>query len=605
MIQLSVPIIVALIALYSVNGEPPIRSVVYARLLLFLGSLSAPAVVAVATAAVARGRIRQDAGSRVRWVFRMRAIAVVCETALVTVFVMSVVEGDLGGVMDALFAFVPLSNARRLVAVVPLVMALLFVRLAVYETQRQHEPAYVAFVAFQLKLCAIPIAPIALYLLADDTFSYAPVGVRLFAASHPSFPFLLVFLGMVVASMNAPTLLRWLWKTEPLEHPVLLDRLRAIADRHGIAYRRVSVWYTRGLRIANAAVAGIVPKSREVFVTDWLLKHMNHDEVEGVLAHELGHIRYGHLFYYLLFSFCYFGVYLVVFSWVSLLAPPALKDTALGPIFLVVAFFYLYFVFLLGFVSRQFEQQADYFAVRNMSVPGAYVGVLERLAALHTLSARVRRLFEWTKTHPSVVRRIEFARRTMADDPSVTRYGRTLWVAKALMVLAPVTAVVVGVHRDSVFGSQATICRARALILLQEVEKLRREHDALPPESAEANALRLEAANLNGQARDALEKALALEPGTSEVLYLYGLTGVYANRQELADSAFRGVLALEPHHAGALYALSSLYADRQEWGRARHYLDMADAVAPGNAQIADLRRRIEIQEASTRTGEEP
>lgn len=591
MIQASLPLIVAVVALYSGGGEPP--SPIYPRLILFLGSLLGPAALAAVTAAIARRRIQRDKESRPSWLSRTRRVAGVAEGGVMVAFLVGAWALPLGGMMDALFGWIPWANTRRLPALVPLVGALLLTRLAVYEAQRQQEAAYGPFAAFQLKLWALSLMPMGLYLVGSDLFVHAPLGLRLFVASYPVLPYLGFFLAVVFISTNAPAWLRWFWKTEPFEHPTLRERLRDVAARYGIAYRQVSVWFTRGLRIANAAVAGLLPRSREIFVTDWLLQRMDEDQIEGVLLHELGHLRHRHIFYYLLFSFCYFGFYLLGLGGISRWIPPFFREAFWGPVLLVSAFIYIYFVLLFGFISRQFERQADYFAVRHMQKPSAYVRMLEGLAELHSLSTRFRQLFEWTKTHPSLLRRIAFAQKAAQNDPALERYAKTLWVAKVLVLLVPVTVVGVGVHREGLFGSRGAIHRERAVLLLEEVEKLRKPHDTLPWEAPEAQALRRRATNLNGQAREELEKALAVEPKTSELLYLYGLTGMYGNQRELAEKAFREALALEPFHAASLYALARLYADRQDWTQARHYLEMAEVAAPGNAQIQELRRRIE------------
>lgn len=591
MIQVSLPLIVAVVALYSGGGEPPSRF--YPRLILFLGSLWGPAALVAVTAAIARRRIQRDKESRPCWVARTRRVAGVAEGGVILAFLVGVWALPLGGVMDVLLGWIPWANTRRLPALVPLIGALLLIRLAVYEAQRQQEAAYGSFIAFQLKLWALPLMPMGLYLVGSDLFVHAPLGFRLFVVSYPALPYVIFFLLVVFVAVNAPALLRWFWKTEPFDHPTLRERLREVAARYGIVYRQISVWFTQGLRIANAAVAGLLPKSREIFVTDWLLQRMDEDQIEGVLLHELGHLRHRHLFYYMLFSFCYFGIYLLIFDEIYRWVPAFFWGTFWGPVFFLSAFLYLYFVILFGFISRQFERQADYFAVRHMREPSAYVRMLKGLAELHSLSTSFRRLFEWTKTHPSFLRRIAFAQRAAERDPALERYAKSLWVTKGLILFVPLTVGGIGVHREGLFGSEGAVHRERALLLLEEVEKLRKSHDALSWGDPEAQELRLKAANLNGQAREELEKALAEEPKTSELLYLYGLTGMYGNRREIAEEAFRGALALEPYHVGSLYALARLYADRQDWKQARHYLEMAEVAAPGNVQIQELRRRIE------------
>jgi hypothetical protein len=46
---------------------------------------------------------------------------------------------------------------------------------------------------------------------------------------------------------------------------------------------------------------GIVPRYRYILVTDALMSALSTEELESVLAHEMGHARYFHLLFYVLF----------------------------------------------------------------------------------------------------------------------------------------------------------------------------------------------------------------------------------------------------------------------------------------------------------------
>src|SRR5947208_8027930 len=62
------------------------------------------------------------------------------------------------------------------------------------------------------------------------------------------------------------------------------------------------LWDTHG-GVANAMVAGPLPWVRYVFLSDRLLEGLTPDEVEAVFGHEVGHVRHGHLLYYMAFLF--------------------------------------------------------------------------------------------------------------------------------------------------------------------------------------------------------------------------------------------------------------------------------------------------------------
>ena len=72
-------------------------------------------------------------------------------------------------------------------------------------------------------------------------------------------------------------------------------RLRRLAARMDVRLRDIRVIPTRIRPTANAAQVGAVPGLRYVLVTEDLLERLTADEVDAVVAHELGHIRGHHL----------------------------------------------------------------------------------------------------------------------------------------------------------------------------------------------------------------------------------------------------------------------------------------------------------------------
>ena len=96
--------------------------------------------------------------------------------------------------------------------------------------------------------------------------------------------------GLVLLAAAVP---RWLiplfYKLTPLDDPLLRERILALAARMGVRAAAVVVAdFSRKGRTANAAVVGL-GRTRRILVSDTLLREFPADEVEVVLAHELGH----------------------------------------------------------------------------------------------------------------------------------------------------------------------------------------------------------------------------------------------------------------------------------------------------------------------------
>jgi STE24 endopeptidase len=93
----------------------------------------------------------------------------------------------------------------------------------------------------------------------------------------------------IVSTLLGPALSSLFFRFEPLADQAVAERVRAVAERAGV---RVSGVYRWGLgaktTAANAAVIGLGPTKR-IALGDTLLAHFPMDEVESVVAHEVGH----------------------------------------------------------------------------------------------------------------------------------------------------------------------------------------------------------------------------------------------------------------------------------------------------------------------------
>lgn len=93
----------------------------------------------------------------------------------------------------------------------------------------------------------------------------------------------------IVATLLGPALTSLFFRFERLEDRAVADRVSAVAERAGV---RVSGVYRWGLgaktTAANAAVIGLGPTKR-IALGDTLLATFPMDEIESVVAHEVGH----------------------------------------------------------------------------------------------------------------------------------------------------------------------------------------------------------------------------------------------------------------------------------------------------------------------------
>ncbi len=166
-------------------------------------------------------------------------------------------------------------------------------------------------------------------------------------------------------------------KFTPLEDATLKERVTALMTRSGFTAKGFFVMDgSRRSAHSNAFFTGFGAAKRVVFF-DTLLAKLNGDEMEAVLAHELGHFKHRHILKMMATSFATSLAGLALLGWLSqqvwfytgLGVMPNLSgnNSALALLlFMLVLPLFTFFVSPLSSRrSRQFEFEADAYAVAN------------------------------------------------------------------------------------------------------------------------------------------------------------------------------------------------------------------------------------------------
>ena len=166
-------------------------------------------------------------------------------------------------------------------------------------------------------------------------------------------------------------------KFTPLEDATLKERVTALMTRSGFTAKGFFVMDgSRRSAHSNAFFTGFGAAKRVVFF-DTLLAKLNGDEMEAVLAHELGHFKHRHILKMMVTSFATSLAGLALLGWLSqqvwfytgLGVMPNLSgnNSALALLlFILVLPLFTFFVSPLSARrSRQFEFEADAYAVAN------------------------------------------------------------------------------------------------------------------------------------------------------------------------------------------------------------------------------------------------
>lgn len=220
-----------------------------------------------------------------------------------------------------------------------------------------------------------------------------------------------LLLSWVVLLAGAPLLAVRLMPSRPLEQP-LRGRLQELLRRGGVRVRGIRVLDTRSQKVANALIIGPLPRLRYIVVTDHLLQRLEPDEVDAIVAHEMGHAKQHHLLVKLGALLAVAAVLvgaLILGGRLLEGVDPAVALLA-GPLLLLLSV-----LLVQGGLGLLLERRADEYAARLVGVD-AVVRALDRLAETNMLKRRTGVLWNLATHHPGIEQRVERLRRRRAGE---------------------------------------------------------------------------------------------------------------------------------------------------------------------------------------------
>lgn len=222
---------------------------------------------------------------------------------------------------------------------------------------------------------------------------------------------------LVLSARLAPVMLLPLFdRCEPLQRPALVDRLVALAERAGTRVLGVFEWRVSGrTRKANAALAG-VGGTRRILLSDTLLAAHSDDEVEVILAHEIGHHVHHDIWKAIALDTGLLLVGFLVADWaldasVGHFGLMGKSDVAGLPLLvLTLGAVAVGLLPLTNAVSRAHERRADRYALDLTGNVEAFASAIRRLAAQNLAEERPSRLAEIVfASHPTIADRLDAA----------------------------------------------------------------------------------------------------------------------------------------------------------------------------------------------------
>ncbi len=204
---------------------------------------------------------------------------------------------------------------------------------------------------------------------------------------------------------------------KPLENDTLRERLTQLSTRAGTKVRGVYEWMlSEKSKKANAALTGL-GNTRRIILADTLLSNYSDDEIEAVLAHELGHHVHKHILKSIAMqaAVSFLGFWLlklvVRYSYQSANWFNSQYDFANLPLIVLVASgLSLVLLPALNAYSRFNERQADRYAWDNIASVEPFITAMNKLAEQNLSERNPPRWVEILfNSHPPVGKRVAAA----------------------------------------------------------------------------------------------------------------------------------------------------------------------------------------------------
>jgi STE24 endopeptidase len=229
------------------------------------------------------------------------------------------------------------------------------------------------------------------------------------------FSIILFVISVLLAKIVPVIILPLFYKITPLDNEELKDRILRLSNDVGMKVENVFKFdMSKNTKKANAAFTGL-GKTKRILLGDTLLESYNDDEIETVIAHELGHYKHKHIIKNIIIStvFSFLTFFLIAFLYdLSLEWFDFTSRTQIAAIPILSLWGMLIGLIqspISNSISRKFEYEADEYAVNSTGKSEAFINTLEKLTDQNLGDREPHPFVEWfSYSHPSIKKRTDF-----------------------------------------------------------------------------------------------------------------------------------------------------------------------------------------------------
>lgn len=221
------------------------------------------------------------------------------------------------------------------------------------------------------------------------------------------------FISVILSQIFPVLIFPIFYKVKPIEDDELKDRIKILAKDAGLKVQDVySFNMSKNTKKANAAFTGL-GKTKRIILGDTLLSSYSKEEIETVIAHELGHYKKKHIIKNIMFgtvnSFALFFIismlYKISLDWFGF--KDVTEIAALPLLTLWAMLIGLIQTPISNLLSRKFEYEADQYAIESTRKPLSFIQTLNKLTEQNLGDKEPHPFVEWFfYSHPSIKKRI-------------------------------------------------------------------------------------------------------------------------------------------------------------------------------------------------------
>lgn len=284
---------------------------------------------------------------------------------------------------------------------------------------------------------------------------------------------------LFATAIAGPALIQKFWQCTPLEDCWERRRIEALCQRAGLEYADILYWPIFEGRMITAGVMGLIRRFRYILVTKALLTHLSIDEIESVIAHEIGHVKKRHLLFYLFFFIGYMLLSYTVFDLAvyglmyieplyRMVNVAGFSQTAFSAwvSIVIILIFLIYFRFIFGYFMRNFERQADTYIYNLFDNAVPLISTFEKITLTSGQSPDKP---NWH--HFSITERVDYLKKCETDRGWIDRHDKKIRKSIAVYLAGILLIGGVGFHLNFTESGRKFNSRLLEKIVVREIEK--------------------------------------------------------------------------------------------------------------------------------------